>query len=321
MRVLVAAGKGGTGKSTLAAAMAAYLSSLGRKVCVIDTDGGTRLARLFRLQHKLLPNTVVPIAGGMYLAGVRPIEYRSALELTAEPHRTIEIDEYLGQQAFAGDFGIIPWADMIQVFFGAPSDVSALSRLMTLVKILSDLEEYDEVVIDVEPTQGLERLLTYSRAMVRSLLNLQRKKRIILQLLSIGMPDIVAYLRGKYISEVDLYVPRIIGAVETLKAARYILACMLEEEPVDQLSEVHSIITGFGGHPCGIVANNMRGEPHEATELARVMELRHTLSGDTSPLPLAKVGRDQRLPDRMLLDRIPVLRDIGELVANGLGII
>jgi hypothetical protein len=79
---------------------------------------------------------------------------REFVGITKAKEQGWDVSRYFEQ--FPGDFGLIPFADMISSFFGAPTDVPGLEKYLILVGILHKLKQegFAHVVIDVEPTAG-----------------------------------------------------------------------------------------------------------------------------------------------------------------------
>lgn len=181
---------------------------------------------------------------------------------------------------------------------------------MTLVKVLLQLEEanFTDIIIDVEPTAGLERLLSNAHSTVRSIRNLKNQGKISLTMLGVKWPDIAGYLKGDYIRDADVYSERIERTVTLIKSAIYFLVCTPEAGPVNQTFEVRRIIERFGGVVRGYIVNNIRGESHEEPNIARL-----TNSG----LPIVRVQRRSELHTENP-NRTDVLLEIGRIIARSL---
>jgi len=68
MRIILYTGKGGVGKTTLSAATAAYLSSLGKKVLVVSVDPAHSLSDVLEVEVGPEPKA---IAGKLLCSGNR----------------------------------------------------------------------------------------------------------------------------------------------------------------------------------------------------------------------------------------------------------
>lgn len=267
VRTAAFCGKGGVGKTTKATATALWLASQGKRVCLLDTDRGHSVPRALGLDKASIPvNTLCKVGENLDVVVIDGTKFVSVR--TAKEEHGWTISQYLDQ--FPGDKGLIAWADMLNAFFGAPTDIATVEKFIVLVAFLVELEEqgYDYIVIDVEPTAGLERLLTGADRMSQSLLNLKGQKKFFLNLIGVRMPDIKAYLEGSYIKQANVYTKRIQRAVTMIKQAAFFLVCTPEEEPVRQTFDVSELINGFGGSLAGCVVNRVQGKPHEEDLLA-----------------------------------------------------
>ncbi|MAY98523.1 MAG: ATPase [Nocardioides sp.] len=166
MRLHVVTGKGGTGKTTVAASLALALASQGKNVLVCEVEGRQGLARMFDVDP--LPYAETRIATGLRTgpdgAGTRPgtvhalhIDPESALlEYLAMYYR-------LGRAGKALDrFGVIEFATTI-----APGvrDVLLTGKVFEAVQRNSRNKgaiQYDAVVLDAPPTGRITQFLNVS---------------------------------------------------------------------------------------------------------------------------------------------------------------
>ena len=166
VRLHVVTGKGGTGKTTVAASLALALASQGKNVLVCEVEGRQGLARMFDVDP--LPYAETRIATGLRSgpdgAGTRPgtvhalhIDPESALlEYLAMYYR-------LGRAGKALDrFGVIEFATTI-----APGvrDVLLTGKVFEAVQRNSRNKgavEYDAVVLDAPPTGRITQFLNVS---------------------------------------------------------------------------------------------------------------------------------------------------------------
>jgi len=305
MKIHIFCGKGGVGKTNSAVSLALFFSRRGRKTAIVDYDGGHSVENTLGINGDLSINTIREIEPNLHVAVIENTNYVSIAE-SQEQRRTLEV--YLKQ--FPADLGIIPLADMVNTFFGVPTDVPTLQKFVTLVKVLLQLKEagFTYVIIDVEPTAGLERLLSNASSTVQSIRNLKDQGKISLALLGVKWPDIAGYLKGDYIKNAETYSDRIEQTVAMFKGAVYLLVCTPEASPVNQIFEVRRIIEKFGGRVRGYVVNNIRGEDHEETNIARLAN---------SGLPVVRVERRSELHTKNP-NRSGVLLEIGETIALSL---
>ena len=166
VRLHVVTGKGGTGKTTVAASLALALASQGKNVLVCEVEGRQGLARMFDVDP--LPYAETLIATGLRTgpdgAGTRPgtvhalhIDPESALlEYLAMYYR-------LGRAGKALDrFGVIEFATTI-----APGvrDVLLTGKVFEAVQRNSRNKgaiQYDAVVLDAPPTGRITQFLNVS---------------------------------------------------------------------------------------------------------------------------------------------------------------
>ena len=161
MRLHVVTGKGGTGKSTSAAALALALASGGRKVLLCEAEGRQGIAQMFDvapLPYEERKVAVAPDGGDVYALAIDPeaalLEY---------------LDMYykLGRAGKALDrFGVIDFATTI-----APGlrDVLLTGKVFEAVRRRvakgSQRPAYDAVVLDAPPTGRITRFLNVNAEM------------------------------------------------------------------------------------------------------------------------------------------------------------
>ncbi|MEN9649844.1 MAG: hypothetical protein RL094_811 [Candidatus Parcubacteria bacterium] len=261
----IQAGKGGVGKTTISTALALALSQHGKfSTAIIDFDGGHSVGRTINPTLTIPINTLHSFMPNLHVGVVENTPFKSIADTKTGGG---SMDTYLAQ--FPGHYGLIPFCDMVTEFFGVPTDVAALQKFLTLVKLIKEAREkgIKHIIVDVEPTAGLERLLTNAKAIVRSLRNLQTQGVVKLMIIGTTWPDIAHYLKGAYIKNVATFCEEIEATVKALVEARYNLVCIAEPSPALQTFEVSRIIQGFGGKVERCIVNNMRGEPQEAAAL------------------------------------------------------
>ncbi|MFH1649031.1 MAG: ArsA-related P-loop ATPase [Candidatus Woesearchaeota archaeon] len=304
MQVTIFAGKGGVGKSTIAAAFALHQSASGRSF-MVDYDGGHSLTKVLALGEMAHPpNTITPSGtDNLDIAILDPMSFQPISEAQ---RAGVEVNEYLSQ--FSGDYGLIPFCDMVTSFFGAPTDVASVSRFASLIDVYHKAkgDGTRDIVIDVEPTAGLERLLSSVGAITRSIENLRDTNKLVMMAINAGWPDISAYLKSEYIRHAEVYAERLREITRALTSARYHIVTIPESSPVDEMADVQRVITSFGGETVGYVINNMRGEPHEQIQIQRVKD-------NANDRKVVKVKRDLRLCDSNPEGRIDALREVGSL--------
>lgn len=158
----VVTGKGGTGKSTVAAALALGLASHGKKVLLCEVEGRQGIARMFDVDP--LPYAETRIATGLTLGEARPGSVY-ALHIDAESALLEYLAMYykLGRAGKALDrFGVIEFATTI-----APGvrDVLLTGKVFEAVQRNSrnrGARQYDAVVLDAPPTGRITQFLNVS---------------------------------------------------------------------------------------------------------------------------------------------------------------
>lgn len=162
VRLHVVTGKGGTGKSTVAAALALGLASQGQQVLLCEVEGRQGIARMFDVDP--LPYAERRIATGLRHDG-RPPGAVHALHIDAESALLEYLAMYykLGRAGRALDrFGVIEFATTI-----APGtrDVLLTGKVFEAVERNSRNKgavRYDAVVLDAPPTGRITQFLNVS---------------------------------------------------------------------------------------------------------------------------------------------------------------
>jgi anion-transporting ArsA/GET3 family ATPase len=161
VRLHVVTGKGGTGKSTVAASLALALASQGKDVLLCEVEGRQGIARMFDVDP--LPYAERRIATGLRTNG--PAGVVHALHIDAEAALMEYLSMYyrLGRAGRALDrFGVIEFATTI-----APGvrDVLLTGKVYEAVQRNSRNKgaiEYDAVVLDAPPTGRIAPFLNVS---------------------------------------------------------------------------------------------------------------------------------------------------------------
>ena len=155
----VVSGKGGTGKSTVAAALALALASTGKDVLLCEVEGRQGIARMFDVDP--LPYEERRIARGLPVGSVSPGAVH-ALHIDAESALLDYLAMYykLGRAGKALDrFGVIDFATTI-----APGVRDVLLTGKVYEAVLRDARTkqsrlYDAVVLDAPPTGRIAQFL------------------------------------------------------------------------------------------------------------------------------------------------------------------
>src|SRR5215475_5423368 len=144
MRILVYTGKGGVGKTSVAAATAGRLAALGRRTLVLSTDAAHSLAD--SLDRPLGPD---PVAVADHLWGQEVDSLREAERSWGAVQRWLA--------------GVLRWADVADVNSEELIVFPGLEELFSLLQLLKHAREgrFDVLVVDCAPTGETLRLLSY----------------------------------------------------------------------------------------------------------------------------------------------------------------
>lgn len=148
MRVLVYTGKGGVGKTSVAAATAVKLAQMGQRTLVISTDAAHSLADALDRPLGPEPTPVAPNLWGIEVDSLREAE-RNWGSI---------------QKWFAG---LLQWGKMSEINAEELLVFPGLEELFALLKIreFARSGDYDVLVVDCAPTGETLRLLSYPATM------------------------------------------------------------------------------------------------------------------------------------------------------------
>ncbi len=148
MRILLFTGKGGVGKTTVAAATAARAAALGHRTLVMSTDPAHSLADSFDTELTPEPREVAP---GLW---AEQIDSQARLEANWR-----EIQDYV--------VNLLNWGGVDTVEAEELSVIPGLDELFSLIDIsrYQRRGEYDMLVVDCAPTAETLRLLSLPEAL------------------------------------------------------------------------------------------------------------------------------------------------------------
>jgi len=180
MRVILYTGKGGVGKTTVAAASALRSAQLGYKTIILSTDSAHSLADSFDLALGNEPRPIVP-----NLWGQEP-----GISQTIETHWST-IQQWIS--------AIFAWRGMDEIVADEMAILPGMEELANLLYIVNYCRnrEYDVIIVDCAPTGETLRLLSFPEIFgwwVGKLLPLSRKAAsvvspVIKGLTNIPVPD------------------------------------------------------------------------------------------------------------------------------------
>nr|WP_308645204.1 ArsA-related P-loop ATPase [Nocardioides cavernae] len=268
MRLHVVTGKGGTGKSTVAAALALALASSGRNVLLCEVEGRQGIARMFDVDP--LPYEERRITKGAPDEQGRAGQVH-ALHIDPESALLEYLDMYyrLGRAGKALDrFGVIDFATTI-----APGvrDVLLTGKVYEAVQRPRGGRKkhqvtYDAVVLDAPPTGRIGQFLGVNSELA-------------------GLARV-----GPVKSQAD----NIMDLLRSPRTAVH-LVTLLEEMPVQETSDAVAELRDAGLPVGGIVVNLVRPQALGAGALAQVREGTVDPTAITSDLARAKVDVDADL--------------------------
>jgi anion-transporting ArsA/GET3 family ATPase len=216
-RLVVVTGKGGTGKTTVAAGLAVAAAGRGRRVLVAEVEGRQGLAGLFGRQD--LDHREVPVADGVHALAVDPDE---------------SLREYLARYGFAPLARLLTWAHLNRFITAA---APGLGDVLLVGKVWEASTRdgrpgsaaYDLVVLDAPPTG---RVVPFLRA-----------------------PETVAELArvGPIRGQAD----RVRALLDDPGMTAVVLTCLPEELPVTETLEGVAALAGAGLPVAGVVANRV----------------------------------------------------------------
>jgi anion-transporting ArsA/GET3 family ATPase len=240
-------GKGGTGKTTVAAALALALASQGRTVLLVEVEGRQGLAQLFELPPLPYVETAVGM-GGLHLLAVEPKE---------------ALREYLQMYYRLG-----PAMGLLDRF-GAVDFVTTIAPGLRDVLLTGKIYEavgdrrrgrrrYDAVVVDCPPTGRIGRFLNIN-AEVSDLAKM---------------------------GPVHSQATSIMSLMASPRTAIH-LVTLAEEMPVTETLDGIEELTAAGLRIGVIVANRLRTSPLDTDEAVRIGERRLPASRVTTALRAA----------------------------------
>lgn len=291
-------GKGGVGK-TVCAVGDALLRSVDRTMAIIDYDGGHAVLETMGLSaDSVKPNRFLSVSENLMVGVVEGLEY---IDIATTQKKGWSLDQYFLQ--FPGVCGFLPLYDILSREFGIVTDVHSLRKFAVLANMLAELErqEVRDVVIDVEPTAGLESLLNHMNLLVQSLRDTKERGTVALGFIKTMWPSIGAYLKTAFVRDLDTYDRQLHEVINVIRGATYRVVSIPEMTPAGQALSVIDLVNRFGGKVSGVVVNNVRGESHEERAIGILRRTR---------LPMAQIRRSPGL--HALGDRAGALRKIGK---------
>ena len=254
----VVSGKGGTGKTTVAAALALALASRGKQVLLCEVEGRQGIAQLFDLP---------PLAYDERRIAQGPDEggdvYALAIDAESAMLEYIQLYYRMGSRTgrVLDRFGVLDFATTV-----APGlrDVLLTGKLYEAVVRNArnkNARQYDAVVLDAPPTGRIAQFLNVNG--------------------EFGELAKVGLVKGQ--------TERVMGLLTSRRTAVH-LVTVLEDMPVQETADGIAELERHGLPVGGVVVNLTR--PDELDEEARLRALGGGLSADEVASDLARVGCD-----------------------------
>jgi anion-transporting ArsA/GET3 family ATPase len=159
-RLHVVTGKGGTGKTTAAAALAVALAGTGRKVLLVEVEGRQAIAQLFDIAP-------MPYAEER-LAGMENGGQLFGLAVDAEQAMIEYLDMFYGLRRSARGLKKIGAVDFVTTLAPGLRDVLLTGKVKeSVVRRADGRPVYDTVVLDAPPTGRITRFLDATREVAK----------------------------------------------------------------------------------------------------------------------------------------------------------
>jgi arsenite-transporting ATPase len=246
-RILLVSGKGGVGKTTVAAATGVGAARAGHRVVVASVDRAHNLGDV--LGTELGPDPL-PVPGA-----------RGLFAFEADPQHELERRWRTLSAYFAR---LLEWAGVPSAEADEVAIFPGLEELLVLTRLQEIVErgEHDLVIVDLAPTASSLRLLSFPEMMAGPFGRLVKWERSILKLLrpaarrvmSVPVPDDEIY-------ETLLQLAESLGRLRTLltdpKRTVVRLVSIPERVVVDETCSAHTLLSLFGMCVDGVVLNRV----------------------------------------------------------------
>jgi len=148
MRVILFTGKGGVGKTSIAAATALRAAELGYRTIVLSTDAAHSLSDSFDIPLANEPQPIIPNLWGQETELSRTLEAQWG-----------EIQRYVS--------ALLAWRGMNEIVAEEIAILPGMEELANLLYIVryQDEEQYDVIIVDCAPTGETLRLLSFPEVM------------------------------------------------------------------------------------------------------------------------------------------------------------
>ncbi|MCL4459231.1 MAG: ArsA family ATPase [Chloroflexi bacterium] len=201
MRIILYTGKGGVGKTTVAAATALCCAEMGYRTIVLSTDAAHSLADSFDIPLGADPTPIIPNLWGQ------------------EVNIYHEIEEHWGTiQSYLAT--LLAWRGLEEIVAEEMTVLPGMEELSSLLLITDhhDSGQYDVIIVDCAPTGETLRLLTFpevARWWLEKILPIQRQAYKLIR------PVV------RTISDIPLPADDVFGAIEDLFGKLDTMRCLL----------------------------------------------------------------------------------------------
>jgi arsenite-transporting ATPase len=283
-RVLLVTGKGGVGKTTVAAATGLQCAELGLRTLVVSTDTAHSLADAFDLGGDADFEQATEVAPNL---SIRQLDARRVLERVWGDAR-----RYLA--------GLLGAAGLDRVRAEELSVLPGLDEVVALAELADHIDDpgIDVVVVDCAPSAETIRLLAAPEVLAWWLRRLRPQGSELLsvagplaqQFLGIDLPDAELLARGEDLLD---RLDRVRSVLQDPERTSARLVVVPERLVVAEARRTHTYLSLFGHHVDAVVANRILPDELEAPGLAawRRVQARELdeIEGGFHPLPVLRL--------------------------------
>jgi cellulose biosynthesis protein BcsQ len=309
MQIHAISGKGGVGKSTVSAALAMALAYQNKKTLLIDCDkGGKAIARTLSPEGKInlvpnnffclgIPNLIGGAVSSYNFTSLPRADSPDAMQMASEGiSRESQFQKYISQ--FPEDYGFVAFNDMMSTFFGVNANPDQAADFVTLSKLILPAirDDFDHLILDLEPTKGTSRLLKNIDNAARTLESMSKYGFLTLKMISAKFPDIRRFLDSPYFAKTEVYSERLREAAHAVSQADYLLVCGPESAKVQEmLDDTQPIVESYNGVIRGYAINDIRHLEGREAESQKHQIAAVKKAGKAKSLPVIELAHNPLL--------------------------